>query len=59
MRPADNLLHPNQRVHFANPVSSSVLESEADVLDINCLMLPTVDPNKMLGKSFIKKEDKA
>ena len=54
LRPADNPLHPNCCVRLAEPVSSPILESEDDDLDIDCLTLPMVDPNKLLGKSFIR-----
>ena len=32
----------------------NVLESEADVLDIDRLSLPTVDPAEIIGTKFIK-----
>ena len=48
------LTHPNCCVWFADPVSSPVLDSEVDNLDIDCLTLPTVDPNELLGKPFIR-----
>ena len=54
LRPADNPLHPNCRVKFADQVLSPTLESEADGLDIDCLTLPMVDPNEILGKTFIR-----
>ena len=53
--PADNPIHPNRRVRFRDdPVPRDVLESEADVLDIDRLKLPVVDPSVIIGTKFIK-----
>ena len=55
VRPADHPIHPNKQVRFKDEVDhGGVLESEADVIDIEKLSLPTVDPADIIGTKFIK-----
>ncbi len=51
LRPGDDEKHPNHRI---NEGQEAPLASEVDHLDQSRLRLPTIDPNQIMGKQFIK-----
>ena len=65
VRPADDPKHPNARLFpeggeldkLASEIKNPVVESEADCIDPSRLKLPDINPENMVGMTFLREQE--